>query len=64
MGPADVFPEELARFVPFNGAIRDAFLAAHGRLYDTAWWHGIQETVAAGELADIYPYGEERRLHR
>ena len=64
VGPADVFPEELARFVPFNGAIRDAFLAVHGRLYDTAWWHAMQANVAAGELEDIFPYGEERRLHR
>jgi isocitrate dehydrogenase kinase/phosphatase len=64
VGPDDVFPTELARFVPFSGAVREAFLAAHGCLYDPAWWRGLQERRAAGELADIYPYVEERRLSR
>jgi isocitrate dehydrogenase kinase/phosphatase len=64
VGPGDVFPEELGRFVPFHGALRAAFLAAHGCLYDTAWWNAMQQKVATGELADIYPYGEEQRLGR
>ncbi len=62
VGSDDVFPAELARFIPFSGGIRDAFLAAHACLYDPAWWRGLQERRAAGELADIYPYAEERRL--
>ena len=64
VGPDDVFPAELARFIPFSGGTRDAYLAAHGCLYDPAWWRGLQEGRAAGDLADIYPYGEERRLQR
>jgi isocitrate dehydrogenase kinase/phosphatase len=64
VGPDDVFPAELARFIPFGGGTRDAYLAAHGCLYDPAWWRALQEGRAAGDLADIYPYGEERRLQR
>jgi isocitrate dehydrogenase kinase/phosphatase len=62
VGPDDVFPAELARFIPFSGGVRDAYLAAHACVYDPAWWRGLQERRAAGELADIYPYAEERRL--
>jgi isocitrate dehydrogenase kinase/phosphatase len=63
VGAGDVFPEELGRFVPFTGQVREAFLAAHGCLYDPAWWRGVQARVAAGELVDIFPYPEERRLN-
>jgi len=64
VGPDDVFPAELARFIPFAGGIRDAYLAAHACIYDPAWWRALVERRAAGDLADIYPYGEERRLRR
>jgi isocitrate dehydrogenase kinase/phosphatase len=63
VGPDDVFPEELGRFVPFTGALRDAFLAAHACLYDPAYWREMQRRQAAGEVVDIYPYGPGRRLH-
>jgi isocitrate dehydrogenase kinase/phosphatase len=62
VAPNDVFPEELARFVPFDGERRDAFLAAHGRLYTLEFWRDLQARSAAGEVGDIFPYGEERRL--
>ncbi len=64
VGADDVFPEDLARFVPFSGAIRERFLAAHGCLYDPAWWRGLQQREAAGDVVDIFPYDEERRLRR
>jgi isocitrate dehydrogenase kinase/phosphatase len=62
VGPNDVFPEELGRFVPFEGTIRHAFLAAHGALYTPEFWWDIQARHAAGEVVDIFPYPEERRL--
>lgn len=62
VGPDDVFPQELGRFVPFQGAVRDAFLAAHGCLYDPAYWRELQRRQAAGEIVDIYPYAADRRL--
>jgi isocitrate dehydrogenase kinase/phosphatase len=64
VGSNDVFPEELGRFVPFDGPVREAFLAAHGPLYTTAFWRDLQARHAAGEVVDIYPYPEGRRLGR
>jgi len=64
VGSNDVFPEELGRFVPFDGPVREAFLAAHGPLYTTGFWRDLQARHAAGEVVDIYPYPEERRLGR
>jgi isocitrate dehydrogenase kinase/phosphatase len=62
VGANDVFPAELARFVPFSGAVRDAFLKEHGCLYALEYWLDLQEKDAAGEIVDIYPYIAERRL--
>jgi isocitrate dehydrogenase kinase/phosphatase len=62
VGPNDVFPEELGRFVPFDGRRREAFLAAHRALYTPAFWRDLQARHAAGEMMDIFPYPEERRL--
>jgi isocitrate dehydrogenase kinase/phosphatase len=62
VAPDDVFPEELGRFVPFTGPAREAFLASHGALYTTAFWGDMQARDAAGEMLDIFPYPEARRL--
>ncbi len=64
VGPDDVFPEELARFVPFHGTVREAFLAAHGDLLTAAYWRDMQARFAAGEIVDIFPYDARRRLPR
>lgn len=63
VGPEDVFPEDLRRFVPFGGGVRDAFLAAHAGLYDPGFWRDLQERNAQGEVLDIFPYSADRRLH-
>ena len=63
LGPSDVFPEELARWMPFQGPVRDAFFAEHASLFTAAYWRGLQERAAAGELVDIFPYGNEVRLN-
>jgi isocitrate dehydrogenase kinase/phosphatase len=62
VGPDDVFPENLGRFVPFDGTVRDAYLAAHGALYSVEFWTRLQDRYAAGAVLDIFPYSEERRL--
>jgi isocitrate dehydrogenase kinase/phosphatase len=64
IGANDVFPVDLARFVPFSGAARAAYLAAHGRIYDTPYWQDLQARQAAGEVVDIFPYDQARRLSR
>ena len=62
VGPNDVFPEDLGRFIPFAEPLRQAYLAAHGALYQPAFWQDLQTRSAAGEVLDIYPYRPERRL--
>ena len=58
----DVFPAELRRFVPFGGAAREAYLTAHASLYTAAWWRDMQDRYAVGDVVDIFPYDEARRL--
>ncbi|HSY80271.1 MAG TPA: isocitrate dehydrogenase kinase/phosphatase-domain containing protein, partial [Gemmatimonadaceae bacterium] len=62
VGDHDVFPEEFRAFLVPPGALRDAFLAAHGDLLDVMWWRDRQTRVRAGELLDLIPYRPERRL--
>ena len=58
----DVFPAELRRFVPFGGTAREVFLTAHASLYTAAWWRDMQDRYAVGDVVDIFPYDEGRRL--
>jgi isocitrate dehydrogenase kinase/phosphatase len=58
----DVFPEELQRFLGFEGHLREVFLRDHGDLFDPAYWCGVQERNRSGELIDFFPYSEARRL--
>ena len=58
----DVFPDEFRRFLVPAGPLRDAFLDAHADLCDAAWWRGVQERLRAGEVEDVFPYRQERRL--
>lgn len=64
VGENDVFPEEFFTFLGLRGPASDAFLAEHRDLLTPAFWTGMQRRVAAGEIVDIYPYPDERRLHR
>ncbi|HEX2252494.1 MAG TPA: bifunctional isocitrate dehydrogenase kinase/phosphatase [Thermoanaerobaculia bacterium] len=59
---ADVFPEELRRFLGLDGRLREVFEHHHADLFDVAFWHEMQERNRRGELIDFYPYAEERRL--
>ena len=62
VGPGDVFPEELRRFIPFEGAAREALLDTHGCLFESGWWRDMQARLAAGEIVDVFPYDAARRL--
>ena len=42
VGEHDVFPEEFQAFLAPPGAVREAFLAAHGDLLDVAFWTGCR----------------------
>ena len=43
VGEHDVFPEEFSTFLVPSGALRDAFLAAHGDLLRVEYWQAIQQ---------------------
>jgi isocitrate dehydrogenase kinase/phosphatase len=64
VGPHDLFPEEFPRFLGLHGELQDVFLKAHGDLFDTAFWIGMQTLHRTGEIVDIFPYDERRRLRR
>ncbi|MDQ3699035.1 MAG: bifunctional isocitrate dehydrogenase kinase/phosphatase [Gemmatimonadota bacterium] len=61
VGEHDIFPEEFSAFLVPPGHLRDTFLAAHADLLGVAFWQGMQRRIQAGELADVFPYSEERR---
>jgi len=58
----DVFPEELHRFLGFDGELREAFLREHGDLFGVGFWHCVQERLGRGEVIDFFPYAVARRL--
>jgi isocitrate dehydrogenase kinase/phosphatase len=58
----DVFPEELPRFLELTGPLREIFVAAHGDLFELGFWEEMQERNRRGELVDVFPYPEGRRL--
>lgn len=64
VGEHDVFPEEFAPFMVPTGPLREVFLSAHADLLTIDFWRRAQAQQRAGELADVFPYREERRLNR
>jgi isocitrate dehydrogenase kinase/phosphatase len=64
VGEHDVFPEELASFLPLHGELRDAFLSHHGDLFTLSFWQDIKMRINAGEVFHMFPYGQHRRLSR
>lgn len=62
VGEGDVFPEEFSRFLELRGELRERFLDEHGCLLDPGWWQGMRERNLSGELVDVFPYPEHRRL--
>ncbi len=62
VGPNDIFPEEFRTFLGLQGSLRSAFLEAHSDLFEVAYWRTMQQHHLAGEVVDILPYPENRRL--
>jgi isocitrate dehydrogenase kinase/phosphatase len=62
VGSNDVFPEELQSFLGLKPSLRKIFIAHHGDLFDVTFWRKIQSRINAGELIEIFPYGEGNRL--
>ena len=62
MGPNDIFPEELPRFLGLSSELRSTFDAVHGNLFDIDFWQGVQSRLNAGEIIEILPYRKARAL--
>jgi isocitrate dehydrogenase kinase/phosphatase len=62
VGDKDIFPEEFLRFLGFPPPLRQVFLAAHGDLLTADFWRRMQARHHAGEIVDIFPYKQSRRL--
>lgn len=60
--PGDVFPEELRRFLGLGGSLRATFDAEHGDVFAPAFWRAMQQRLRAGEVIDLVPYPDDRRL--
>jgi len=58
----DIFPEEFLNFLAFPKAARKVLLDQHGELFRPDFWRAIQQNLRAGELPEIFPYTQERRL--
>ena len=58
----DVFPQELETFLGLEPEMREVFTRHHGDLFDVDFWHAMQEQKQQGEVIDIFPYPETRRL--
>jgi isocitrate dehydrogenase kinase/phosphatase len=64
VGPHDIFPEEFKTFLGLQGELRDVFVEHHTDLFEANFWRSIQERLESGEIVDIYPYRQSRRLHQ
>jgi isocitrate dehydrogenase kinase/phosphatase len=60
----DVFPEEFRPVVSLPGPLGEAFSERHNDLLDVAYWRDMQERQLSGEVVDVMPYREDRRLKR
>ncbi len=62
VGPNDIFPEEFIRFFGLLPPLRQVFLDAHGDLLGVDFWTNLQARHRAGEVVDIFPYKQSKRL--
>jgi isocitrate dehydrogenase kinase/phosphatase len=59
----DIFPQEFEHFLGVPEPLLDAFTTAHRDLFDVEFWRSLQERHRAGEILDILPYPQRKRLH-
>jgi len=62
VGERDVFPEEFRHFLALEDDLLRTFLEAHGEILSVPFWHRMQELHRRGEVLDVYPYRDGRRL--
>ena len=62
VGPNDIFPEELPRFLGLNNELREVFDEHHADLFDIEFWQTVQDRINSGEVIEILPYRRSRSL--
>jgi isocitrate dehydrogenase kinase/phosphatase len=62
VGENDVFPEEFEAFMVPQGRLRKRFLQRHRDLLTVDFWKSMQERQLHGDIPDVFPYPESRRL--
>jgi isocitrate dehydrogenase kinase/phosphatase len=62
VGPNDIFPEELPRFLGLNPELRAVFDEYHADLFDIDFWQAVQGRIDSGEVIEILPYRRSRSL--
>ena len=62
VGPNDIFPEELPRFLGLSAELRAVFDEHHADLFDIEFWQGVQDRINSGEVIEILPYRRSRSL--
>jgi isocitrate dehydrogenase kinase/phosphatase len=60
----DIFPEEFPRFLAFPKTAQAELMKRHGDLFHPDFWRATQQKLRNGELPEIFPYAQERRLER
>jgi isocitrate dehydrogenase kinase/phosphatase len=58
----DVFPEEMKTFLGLPPELAKIFVEHHGELFTAAFWNELQARHNAGEVLEVLPYKEHRRL--
>jgi isocitrate dehydrogenase kinase/phosphatase len=62
VGPNDIFPEELPRFLGLSPDLRAVFDEHHADLFDVVFWQAVQDRIDSGEVIEILPYRRSRSL--
>jgi isocitrate dehydrogenase kinase/phosphatase len=62
VGPNDVFPEELPRFLGLSAELWDVLEGRHADLFRPDFWIRVQQRIRSGETIEILPYKETRSL--
>jgi isocitrate dehydrogenase kinase/phosphatase len=62
VAPGDVFPEEFLRFMGLHGEHQEVFVETHGDLLTVDFWTRMQALHCSGQIVDIFPYQQYRRL--
>jgi isocitrate dehydrogenase kinase/phosphatase len=60
VGEHDVFPETFLNFLGFDDAQRAALLRVHAEVLTAAFWRGVQQRLADGEVLEVLPYHPHR----